>query len=74
MSLVVDDQESGPNIPVIDLEKEVFDLDAYNYNQIFVTSNVVLVFQALQLTLPVVKIWPLNSRQPGETSLEMYMT
>ena len=40
MSLVLDDQESTPNIPVIDLEKEVFDLDAYNYNQTFVTSNV----------------------------------
>ena len=47
MSLVVDDQESGPNIPVIDLEKEVFDLDAYNYNQIFVTSNVDTSFSSL---------------------------
>ena len=37
---IVDDQESEPNIPVIDLEKEVFDLDSYNYDQIFVTSNV----------------------------------
>ena len=39
-SVVVDDQESRPNIPVIDLEKEVFDLYSYNYNQTFVTSNV----------------------------------
>ena len=27
-------------MPVIDLEKEVFDLDSYNYNRILVTSNV----------------------------------
>ena len=37
--VIVDDQENEPNIPVIDLEKEVFDLDSYNYNQTFVTSN-----------------------------------
>ena len=52
----VDDEESRLNIPVIDLEKEVFDLDSHNYNQTFATSNVVLVFQALQLALPVIKI------------------
>ena len=37
--VVVDDHESEPNIPVIDLEKEVFNLDSYNYNQTLVTSN-----------------------------------
>ena len=47
MSLVVDDQESRPNIPVIDLEKEVFDLDSYNYNQTFVTSNVDTSFSSV---------------------------
>ena len=36
---VVDDQKSEPNIPVIDLEKEVFDLDSYNYDPTFVASN-----------------------------------
>ena len=45
--VVVDDQESEPNIPVIDLEKEVFDLDSYNYNQTFVTSNVDTSFSSL---------------------------
>ena len=40
MPVVVDDQEREPNIPVIDLAKEVFDLDSYNYNQALVTSNV----------------------------------
>ena len=40
MAVVVDDQEQEPNIPVIDFEKEVFDLDCYSYNQILVTSNV----------------------------------
>ena len=45
--VVVDDQESEPNIPVIDLEKEVFDLDSYNYNQTFVTSNVDTSFSSV---------------------------
>ena len=40
MPVVVDDQEQEPNIPVTDLEKEVFDLDSYSYNQTLVTSNV----------------------------------
>ena len=40
MPAVVDDQEREPNIPVIDLEKEFFDLDSYNYNQTLGTSNV----------------------------------
>ena len=40
MPVVVDDQEQEPNISVIDLEKEVFDLDSYSYNQTLVTSNV----------------------------------
>ena len=40
MPVVVDDQEQEPNIPVIDLEKEVFNLDFYSYNQTLVTSNV----------------------------------
>ena len=44
---IVDDQESEPNIPVIDLEKEVFDLDSYNYNQTFVTSNVDTSFSSV---------------------------
>ena len=30
--VIVDDQESEPNTPVTDLEKDVFDLDSYNYN------------------------------------------
>ena len=47
MSVVDDDQESRPNILVIDLEKEVFDLDAYNYNHTFVTSNVDTSFSSL---------------------------
>ena len=37
MPLVVVDQEQEP---VIDLEKEVFDLDTYSYNQTLVTSTV----------------------------------
>ena len=37
MPLVVADQEQEP---VINLEKEVFDLDTYSYNQTLVTSNV----------------------------------
>ena len=53
--VVVDDQESEPNIHVIDLEKEVFDLDSYNYNQTFVTSNVHSSFSSVA-TLPIVKI------------------
>ena len=40
MSVIVDDQEQEPNIPAIDLEKEVFDLDSYSYDQTLVTSNV----------------------------------
>ena len=40
MPVVVDDQEKERNIPVIDLEKEIFDLDSYSYNQTLVTSNV----------------------------------
>ena len=40
MPVVVDDQEQEPNIPVTDLEKEVFDLGSYSYNQTLVTSNV----------------------------------
>ena len=39
MFVVVDDQEQEPNVPVTDLEKEVFDLDSYSYNQTLVTSN-----------------------------------
>ena len=37
MLFVVDDQEQEPYIPATDLEKEVFDLDSYNYNQTLVT-------------------------------------
>ena len=40
MAAVIHDKEREPNVPVIDLEKEVFDLDSYNYNQTLVTSNV----------------------------------
>ena len=40
MPVVVDDQEQEPNIPVIVLEKEVFELDSHSYNQTLVTSNV----------------------------------
>ena len=47
MPVVVGDQESEPIIPVIDLEKEVFDLDSYNYNQTFVTSNVDTSFSSV---------------------------
>ena len=54
--VVVDDQESEPNIPVIDLEKEVFDLDSYNYNQTFVTSNVDTSFLLVFTSSSVVKI------------------
>ena len=32
MYVVVDDQVEELNIPVVDLEKEVFDLDSYSYN------------------------------------------
>ena len=45
--VVADDQESGPNIPVFDLEKEVFGLDSYNYNQILVTNNVDTSFSSV---------------------------
>ena len=48
MPVVVDDQEREPNIPVIDLEKEVFDLDSHNYNhQTLVTSNVNTSFSSV---------------------------
>ena len=47
MPVVVDNQESEPNIPVIDLEKEVFDLDSYNDNQTLVTSNVDTSFSSI---------------------------
>ena len=48
MPVVVDDQEKEPNISIIDLEKEVFDLDSYNYNhQTLVTSNVDTSFSSL---------------------------
>ena len=50
MPAVDDDQEQEPNIPVTDLENEVFDLDSYSYNQTLVTSNV------LQLAILVVKV------------------
>ena len=40
MPVVADDQEREPNITVIGLEKEVFDLDSYNCNQTLITSNV----------------------------------
>ena len=40
MFVVVDDQEQEPNVLVTDLEKEVFDLDSYSYNETLVTSNV----------------------------------
>ena len=36
---VIHDKEREPNVPVIDLEKEVFDLDYSNYNQTLVTSH-----------------------------------
>ena len=39
MPVVVDDQEEERNVPVIDLEKEIFDLDSYSYNHTLVTSN-----------------------------------
>ena len=47
MPAVVDDLKREPNIPVIDLEKEVFDLDYYNYNQTLVTSNVDTSFSSV---------------------------
>ena len=50
MPAVDDDQEQEPNIPVTNLENEVFDLDSYSYNHTLVTSNV------LQLAILVVKI------------------
>ena len=40
MPVVVDEQEQELNISVIDLEKELFDLDSYSYNQTLVTSNI----------------------------------
>ena len=72
--VVVDDQERGPNIPVIDLGKEVFDLDSYNYNQTFVTSNVDTSFSSVTTNSFSCEDLTANSRQSGETSLEMYMT
>ena len=54
MPVVIADQEHELNIHVIDLEKEVFDLDSYSYNQ--VVSNVDTNFQLSQLALPVMKI------------------
>ena len=47
MPVIIDDQEREPNIPVIDLEKEVFDLYSYNYNQTLVTSNVDISFSSV---------------------------
>ena len=60
--VVVDDQESEPNIPVIDLEKEVFDLDSYNYNQTLVTSNVDTSFSSVTTSS--------SSREDLTTNLE----
>ena len=69
MPAIVDDQEQEPNIPVTDLENEVFDLDSYSYNQTLVTTNVDTNFSSYTTNkIPVVKIWPLNLRQSGETS------
>ena len=48
MPVVVDDQEQEP-IPVNDLEKEVFDLDSYSYNQTLVTSNADTNFSSVTL-------------------------
>ena len=45
--VIVDDQESEPNTPVTDLEKDVFDLDSYNYNQTIITSNVDTSFSSV---------------------------
>ena len=39
MPVVIDDHKLEPNIPIIDMEKEVFDFDSYSYNQTLVTSN-----------------------------------
>ena len=47
MSAVIHDKEREPNVPVIDLEKEVFDLDSYNCNQTLVTSNVDTSFSSV---------------------------
>ena len=44
---IIHDKEREPNVPVIDLEKEVFDLDYYNYNQTLVTSNVDTSFSSV---------------------------
>ena len=56
MRAVIHDKEREPNVPVIDLEKEVFDLDYYNYNRTLVTSNVDTSFSSVTLALQVVKI------------------
>ena len=61
-SVVVDDQESRPNIPVTDLEKEVFDLGSYSYSQTFVTSNVDTSFSSLTTNS--------SSREDPTTKLE----
>ena len=45
--VLVDDQESEPNTPAIDMEKEIFDLDCYNYNQTLVTSNMDTSFSSV---------------------------
>ena len=47
MPAVIHDKEREPNVTVIDLEKEVFDLDYYNYNQTLVTSNVDTSFSSV---------------------------
>ena len=47
MAAVIHDKEREPNIRVIDLEKEVFDMDSYNCNQTLVTSNVDTSFSSV---------------------------
>ena len=47
MSIVADNQEREPNIPVTDLEKEFLDLDSYNYNQTLVTCYVDTSFSSV---------------------------
>ena len=63
MPVVVDDQEQESNIPVTDLEKQVFDLDSYSYNQTLVTSNVDTNFPSVTTSS--------SSREDLTTKLEM---
>ena len=74
MPAVVDDQEQEPNIPVTDLENEVFDLDSYSYNQTLVTSNVDTNFSSVTTSYSSREDLTTKFETIRRIFVEMYMT